>query len=754
MVETYIDENSLNNWKIQKSLYSNTYTNIDLAIRGQEIAIIKSLKKEYCIESDKRRFAKEIEIYEKFNNQLTFTPKLIDSSSNLDKSPWFAIEHISGLNLQDFVVTNGVLPDNKWWDLSLQLFKALNEIHATGIVHKDIKPQNIMISGDNHYVIDFGFAQEINGENLDIEDLDWVGTHPYSSPEHYSDENVPEMDIFSAASTLVFAAKGESPFRLTEDLNWMDLITSGVPDLTQLNDKQIIFLSPLFSISKSTRPRASKAIEVLNKIQHLKTNSKKELSDLDWSLKNLSEVKIDEKIDLQKIANSIPDPNDLLFNRNRHYNRFKKFLKYSTALVIVFALTTLIYLGLKSFLDSRSIAEDQSQLFKCVQNIYSLNYQTPKKEIDDVLDSCDKNVDLKNADYYLALSQLYKFKDDILEVHKNLILASQKNHKFIDHLIGFYKLNMSWEYMGKDWATPCSENPQESYCKIVLARYYSSINDIPKAEGYLRKAALTKDTYSIILYNNLMQFQDKPYDFLDEINLAASDGNIDALTWLLRESILSSSGDKNYDELLQNKFLINSGYIDILEATKLLADKKSQSALERINSCIRKKSSLEGACIFLKSELLRVEFKEPATEYLPLIELAAFKGDTQAFVVLADQLLSKDKQQFKKARDFYQLAADKTDYEAQVKLANTFLYEGNTVRACNLWDQLMIDVDFRSRLSVLNDEESANWETKVGGDSSTYGVSDWIAFHDARKQIQKNWSVCKNYTKSGYFKLI
>ena len=750
MVKTYIDQNSLNNWKIEKSLYSNTYTNIDLAKRGKEVAIIKSLKKEYCTESDKRRFAKEIEIYEKFNNQLTFTPKLIDSSSNLDKSPWFAIEYISGLNLQDFVITNGVFPDNKWWDLSLKLFKALNEIHTTGIVHKDIKPQNIMISGDSLYVIDFGFAQEINGENLDIEDLDWVGTHPYSSPEHYSDENVPEMDIFSAASTLVFAAKGESPFRLTEDFNWMDLITRGVPDLTQLNDKQIIFLSPLFSISKSTRPKASKAIEVLSKIANLNTNSKKELSDLDWSLKNLSEVKIDEKIDLQKIANSIPDPNELLFNKNRYYKQIRKVFKYSTALLIVLSLVTLGYLGLKSYLDSKSIAENQSKLFDCRQNIYSLNYETPKNEIDNVLNSCDRNVDLKNADYYLALSQLYKFKDEMLEVHKNLILASQKNHKFINHLIGFYNLNMSWEIMGKDWVTPCSKNIQESYCKLIMAKYYLGINDIPKAEEYLRQAVLTKDTYAIILYNNLMQFQDKPYDFLTEINFAASKGNLDALGWLLRESILSSSGDKNYDDLLQNNYLISSGHIDILEATKLLADEKTQPALDRINSCIGKKSDFEGACLFLKSSILRF-LEKPENEFMPLVELAAFKGDSQAFVVLADQILSKDKLQFKKARDFYQLAADSRDYEARVKLANTFLYEGNTVRACNLWDQVMIDVDFWARLSILNEEESANWETKVGIESRTYGDSDWIAFHAARKQIQKNWNVCKIYTKSGYF---
>ncbi len=109
-------------------------------------------------------------------------------------------------------ISAGPLPPEEAIDLLAQVGDALDSAHNAGIVHRDVKPQNILLEGDHAYLSDFGLAKAV-GDSGVVSGASIVGTVEYMSPEQWRGQDVgPAADVYSLGCVLYEALTGIVPF--------------------------------------------------------------------------------------------------------------------------------------------------------------------------------------------------------------------------------------------------------------------------------------------------------------------------------------------------------------------------------------------------------------------------------------------------------------------------------------------------------------------------------------------------------------
>lgn len=135
-----------------------------------------------------------------------------DFTEDADRKPCLVLEFIDGVTLDKRVAKAGRLPLKQALDITAQVAQALHYAHECGIVHRDIKPPNVMLTRDDRAkVSDFGIAK-LEGTNLTVTGQ-ILGTPSYMSPEQFTGEPIDRRaDIFSLGSVLYWLCTGERPF--------------------------------------------------------------------------------------------------------------------------------------------------------------------------------------------------------------------------------------------------------------------------------------------------------------------------------------------------------------------------------------------------------------------------------------------------------------------------------------------------------------------------------------------------------------
>ena len=156
-----------------------------------------------------RRFALEVDAARAVNG--LYTAQVIDAGPD-DIPPWLATSYVPGPSLYDAVRADGPLPELAVWRLAAGLAEALQAVHARGLVHRDLKPTNVLLAADGPRVIDFGIARALDGTSLTTTGIAF-GTASYMSPEQAGGEEIgPASDVFALGCVLCFAATGGVPF--------------------------------------------------------------------------------------------------------------------------------------------------------------------------------------------------------------------------------------------------------------------------------------------------------------------------------------------------------------------------------------------------------------------------------------------------------------------------------------------------------------------------------------------------------------
>src|SRR2546421_8423584 len=127
---------------------------------------------------------------------------------------FIVFEYIDGENLKELVVRRGRLSVTEAVELGLQIARALAFAHGQGLVHRDVKPQNVLLNGDGRAkVTDFGIARSLDVEHGMTQTGTVLGTSNYIAPEQASGQPVDaHTDVYSLGIVLYEMLTGEVPF--------------------------------------------------------------------------------------------------------------------------------------------------------------------------------------------------------------------------------------------------------------------------------------------------------------------------------------------------------------------------------------------------------------------------------------------------------------------------------------------------------------------------------------------------------------
>lgn len=202
---------------------------LGVSASGRQVAV-KLVRGPYAQEEEFRtRFRQEIEAARRVSG--AFTAPVVDADPDADR-PWMATLYVPGLNLAEVVEKDGPLSQRELRALGLGLTEALRDIQRAGLVHRDLKPRNVLMTEDGPRVIDFGISRASGHQSLTTTGR-MIGTPPFMSPEQLASPRdvTPASDVFSLGSLLVFAAVGTGPFDADSPYITGYQVVHGTPDL-------------------------------------------------------------------------------------------------------------------------------------------------------------------------------------------------------------------------------------------------------------------------------------------------------------------------------------------------------------------------------------------------------------------------------------------------------------------------------------------------------------------------------------------
>lgn len=143
---------------------------------------------------------------------------------------WIVMELISGRSLADLVNEDGPLPEHRAAEIGQRVLGALDVAHRNGILHRDVKPANILLGGDRVVLSDFGIAAMADATVLTGPNQ-LIGSPEYLAPERITgDEATPKADLWALGVTLYFAVSGRSPFQRAGTRECLAAVLTQDPD--------------------------------------------------------------------------------------------------------------------------------------------------------------------------------------------------------------------------------------------------------------------------------------------------------------------------------------------------------------------------------------------------------------------------------------------------------------------------------------------------------------------------------------------
>ncbi|QVJ03233.1 protein kinase [Nocardiopsis eucommiae] len=217
------------------------------------LAAVKLLHASWSGDADmRRRFAAEVDQARRVSGFCVAT--ILDADPDAAQ-PWIATEFIDGPTLQASVEADGPRTGVELQRLSVGTATALAAIHAAGVVHRDLKPDNIMLAPDGPRVIDFGIARAVESTSVTASGV--VGTIGYMAPEQLEGARLTAaVDVFAWASVMVFAATGREAFPGPTQAARIARILGGEPDLAGLDGAFGATLRACLDKDPSARPDA------------------------------------------------------------------------------------------------------------------------------------------------------------------------------------------------------------------------------------------------------------------------------------------------------------------------------------------------------------------------------------------------------------------------------------------------------------------------------------------------------------------
>ncbi|PZG21053.1 serine/threonine protein kinase [Spongiactinospora gelatinilytica] len=183
-----------------------------------------------------------------------------------DDRPWIVMELLQARSLEQFIREEGPLPPRKVAEIGRQVLGALRAVHAKGILHRDVKPSNVLVTHDRAVLTDFGLAA-LEGDASITQAGIVLGSAGYIAPERVlGDKASPAADLWSLGATLYTAVEGKGLHGRRTAAAALAALTSGAPIPMERAGPLAPVLRGLLRIDPDTRLDAARASLMLARV--------------------------------------------------------------------------------------------------------------------------------------------------------------------------------------------------------------------------------------------------------------------------------------------------------------------------------------------------------------------------------------------------------------------------------------------------------------------------------------------------------
>ena len=201
----------------------------------------------------RRRLGREFETMRRVRSR--FVAEVIDADVTGDR-PYVVTRYVAGPSLDQLIARDGPLGGRALERVAWGLAEGLAAVHAAGVVHRDVKPGNVVMAGGVPVLIDFGIAHMPEATRITQAGM-FMGTPGYLAPEVVEGQPFgSSADVHSWGSTVAFAATGRAPFGTGGYETIFYRIVSGQPDLSGVPAKLMPLVTAALGRDPGGRPTA------------------------------------------------------------------------------------------------------------------------------------------------------------------------------------------------------------------------------------------------------------------------------------------------------------------------------------------------------------------------------------------------------------------------------------------------------------------------------------------------------------------
>jgi serine/threonine protein kinase len=181
---------------------------------GKALVAVKVVRLDRAHDDEfRRRFRSEVE---RARQVPPFcTAEVLDADPEHDQ-PYLVVEFVDGPTLAEVVEERGPLTAANLHSVAIGVATALTAIHGAGVIHRDLKPRNVLLAPGTPKVIDFGIARAMSATSGNTRPDQMVGTVAYMAPERFDTDAdapiTPAADVFAWGSVVTYAGTGKTPF--------------------------------------------------------------------------------------------------------------------------------------------------------------------------------------------------------------------------------------------------------------------------------------------------------------------------------------------------------------------------------------------------------------------------------------------------------------------------------------------------------------------------------------------------------------
>jgi hypothetical protein len=194
------------------------------------------------------------------------TAEVLDADPD-HEPPYLVVEYVNAPSLAEVVEERGPLSAANLHSVAIGVATALTAIHGAGVIHRDLKPRNVLLAPGSPKVIDFGIARALEATSVHTRTDQMVGTVAYMAPERFGSESgiilTPAADVFAWGAVVAYAGTGRTPFSADSPPATAARILTQPPNLSGLTGSLRELIGHSLEKEPGDRPTARELLDML-----------------------------------------------------------------------------------------------------------------------------------------------------------------------------------------------------------------------------------------------------------------------------------------------------------------------------------------------------------------------------------------------------------------------------------------------------------------------------------------------------------